>query len=143
MWSAVYTLFCLWGVAWLIAYLFRSLVTNRKGTGTAGTLGQTESGGTVTGNNVTGPGKHPMHWRATSAARIAQTSFLMALAATTISEFGYGITRAAAGLLWAFFALAVLHILVAASVRNFGVPIAFGLPQFILIVIIIGLAFRD
>lgn len=81
-------------------------------------------------------------WRFGQMARVALNSFLMAFAATTITDLGYGATRATSALLWTFFALAIFHMFSAASVRHFAVPAAFGLPQVILIIIIFGLAFR-
>ncbi|KAI9101905.1 hypothetical protein DFS34DRAFT_647696 [Phlyctochytrium arcticum] len=147
MWVANYVMLILWGLLWILSYIVRSLPGHSvKHADHAATANNNHTGSGLTANEhgvAHTTYKHPLHWRSTSATRIAQTSFLMAFAATVFTEFGYGATRAPEALLWAFFALTIVHTIAGAFVRNAAVPVVLGLPQVILIVIIVGLSFRD
>lgn len=74
-------------------------------------------------------------------------TFILSLAAATINVAlagagKYGPSHSTSGLLWAFMALTIIHILAVIFIRHQYVPLAFGALQFIFIIIIFGLAFR-
>ncbi|KAI8822606.1 uncharacterized protein EV422DRAFT_406686 [Fimicolochytrium jonesii] len=149
-WIATYTLLALWGFLWLLAHTFRGLGRPLMGGATGAGLGGAAGGGpgaleggtAGTAAGAATGGKHPHGWRVQNAARIARNSFLMSLAATVINELGFGITRTVAALIWTFFALSILHIFAAMATRHYALPWLVGFPQYVIIMIAVGLAFR-
>ncbi|KAJ3033798.1 hypothetical protein HDV00_005811 [Rhizophlyctis rosea] len=138
MWAATFVLLVAWALAYLISAFFRGRAPTTNTVGGTGRGGMLDSGSTAPVAN-----KHPVHWRAADAAKKAETLFLMLLAATTYTSFGYGATRATSALAWLFMVLSLLHIAAAFFTRHFAAHLGLGFLSFPLIIAICAMAFRN
>ncbi|KAJ3056097.1 hypothetical protein HK097_008133 [Rhizophlyctis rosea] len=135
MWAATFVLLVFWALAHLVSAFFRG-----RTPATSTHDASTRRNGVFVHDAKTE--RHPIAWRARNAERTAQTLFLMLFAASTVTSFGYGATRATSALAWTFMVLAIIHILASAATRHFAPHIGLGILSFPFIIAIFALAFR-
>ncbi|KAJ3053963.1 hypothetical protein HK097_002982 [Rhizophlyctis rosea] len=136
MWAATFVLLVVWALAYLISAFFRGKSARPS------TVGGTGRGGMLDSGAAPVVEKHPVHWRASDASKKAETLFLMLFAASTITSFGYGATRATAALAWTFLVLSIIQIAASFFTRHFAAHVGLGVLSFPFIIAIFALAFR-
>ncbi|KAJ3040156.1 hypothetical protein HDV00_011376 [Rhizophlyctis rosea] len=138
MWIAVFILLVGWAVAFLVSAFFRGRTTNK--TTTAHGTGHHRVFDRSTAARA--DDEHPSYWRANEATKKAETLFLMLLAATTVTCFGFGATKATSILAWVYLVLSLISIALSLFTRHFAPHIGLGIVSFPFIIAIFALAFR-